>query len=148
MTTEVTGIESNLTVYRITLYKNIIGFNDGGVYHAMATFGPMQYNSTSFTIKVEGKYLHLHFSFAPLPFLRLLLDIVPVLLVVMIAVIVIVMIFVIVIVVAICYFFLQLKANKTNTNYKTTIAFYCSTCSDKRHTVTGSLLQTPLTISL
>ena len=70
MTTEVTGIESNLTVYRITLYKNIIGFNDGGVYHAMATFGPMQYNSTSFTIKVEGKYSHLHFSFAPLPFCK------------------------------------------------------------------------------
>ena len=57
MTVEIAGTEGNLTIYRIALYKNALGSDNNGVYYMMLTFGTIQFNVTSFTIKVEGDYM-------------------------------------------------------------------------------------------
>ena len=57
MPIEVVGAKSNLTLYRITLAKNNLKSEDSGIYHAKMAFGSIEYNMTSFSIKVEGKYM-------------------------------------------------------------------------------------------
>ena len=57
MTVEVAGTEGNLTIYKISLYKNALESDNNGVYYMMMTFGSIQFNVTSFTIKVEGDYM-------------------------------------------------------------------------------------------
>ena len=57
MTVEIVGTKSNLTIYRITLSKDVLESGENGVYHATVAYGPFKYILNSSTIKVQGAYV-------------------------------------------------------------------------------------------